>query len=154
MFIPVDPVVLESIAFFRSSWPCQVPPVCHGYFQGAPARFCCPWRHEWHSEVSDPSRWQVHRPPAFSSHMVRGRVCSPFQHLDWICIFATSRPYPWSGAQIWPRVPWTWGNSQFGGFCGEDDIWDEKLAQTHSGAGVTLQVNTAMWEQGVFQGST
>ena len=45
------------------------------------------------------------------------------------------------------------GSSQFGGFCGDDGVWDEKLTQIHSGAGETLQVKIALWKQGVFQGS-
>lgn len=116
MSLPADSVVLESIAFFWPSWPCQVSTVCHGYFQGAPARLRCPWRHEWHSEVSDPSRWQVHRSPSFGSHMVRGRVCSPSIQIELAYMLLLRPLYPRSGTQIWPWLPWSWGNSEFGGF--------------------------------------
>jgi len=69
MFL-TDTVVLASTTLIWPGCTCQVPTICDWHFQSSTPRFCCPGRHEWSSEISDPPWWSFNRPSAFRTHMV------------------------------------------------------------------------------------
>lgn len=53
----LDPVVLAGTSLFRSSRPCQVPPVRDGHIESAITRIRCTRRNEWNTEIPD-SPWR------------------------------------------------------------------------------------------------